>query len=570
MTNISRDFRYVSAASAALLASVLLLHNVATVYTGNVEEFSFGLSHIYIFLIPLFLLTWFLLAGPAILLKGTALKVYAVTLSFLGILAWIYSNFIVLDFGLLDGRQLRFDLLKDYRVGEAVAIVVGWFVFGFALIRLPRVFLSFVVILNIGLWIPTAWALVSDTKDATLEERANLDAVYRFSKRQNVLIVLMDSFQSDIFADLLEQNPKLSAQMTGFTFFPNTLGIAPTTYMTMPSVHSGRPFTPEQMLQQFYYSQVYEGSFLNALAQAGHEVTLINPIQQTCPKKIELCLPIREILRSKWQVLFLEAARLLDLSFFRALPIRYKESIYGEEYWLLLITLRSISVDIGYQDHHVLEGNLLLEAIASRAAVTTDRPVTKFIHLLNTHIPYVLDSNCKIAEKNLLDRRLAASVQAKCAVDAFLKLTARLKREGIYDQALILLVADTGAALPSSYVESDLTVPDGWARFLGGANPIFLVKPPGAKGPLRQSIVDVQLSDIPATVCDVIGTCVAEEGLSALNATGMPPRIRRYNFYRWHRKYSGKDVIPNVVQYNVKGPIWDFRSWIDFQKAAPN
>ena len=46
-----RIFKYVAIWSAILLTSILFVHNVATVYAGNVEEFQFRLIHFFIFII---------------------------------------------------------------------------------------------------------------------------------------------------------------------------------------------------------------------------------------------------------------------------------------------------------------------------------------------------------------------------------------------------------------------------------------------------------------------------------------------------------------------------------------
>ena len=563
-----RDFGYIAVWSAILLTSILFVHNVATVYAGNVEEFQFQLIHLFIFSVPLFLVSSLVLAGPAILMRRGALRIYASVISFLAILTWLYSNFIVFDFGLLDGQGLRFHIAEDYGLIEIAGIALCAFVCGFLTLEKPRILLFFLVCLNLILLIPTAWAVASDSKNATLKQRPNLNAVYRFSEQQNVLVVLMDAFQSDLFADLLQGDPELSKQLTGFTFFPNTLGVATTTYLTMPTIHTGAPYSTSRTLRDLYRSEVRQGSFLNALARAGHEVSLVNPVQQVCPERIELCVRGNEILHGKWQILLMEIAHMLDLSLFRAVPLRYKESVYNEHYWVVFRVVRSLSRLVGRQENRAIENNRLLELIASRAVVTAERPVTKFFHIFNTHPPYVLDSGCQATKNQPTDRRLAATIQAKCAMDAFLKLTDQLRKNRVYDRTLILLIADTGVGLPSSYAVGAPSAPERWARMLGAANPIFLVKAPNAQGSLRESTLGVQLSDVPATICAVVKDCEASNGVSVLDESSMPPRTRSYNHYRWRHKYWGKDVIPNIVRYDVEGPIWEFDSWVNYKKAV--
>jgi hypothetical protein len=119
-------------------------------------------------------------------------------------LVWIYSSLIVVEFGLLDGTSWDFSPWDGYETIELACLVLTWFALGFVTITRPRIGLYFAVFLNIALLAPSVYALVLDPKDASLEQRANLDAAFRFSRQQNVLIVLMDAFQSDIFADLVK------------------------------------------------------------------------------------------------------------------------------------------------------------------------------------------------------------------------------------------------------------------------------------------------------------------------------------------------------------------------------
>jgi hypothetical protein len=507
-------FLHLALAASVLFAAVFSLHNVASVHSGNSEGFEFALYQVFYVTGPVFLFTCAYLMAPAFWLHEIRLRIYAFAISYIAVLAWVYSNFVVLDFGLLDGKVWDFEPLKRYLYLE-IAVLIGagaglWFLLN----RLPRICFYFLVILNIGLAGPTAYALIADSKDTSLERRANLDAAFRFSRQQNVLIVLMDAFQSDLFADLLEKHPGLPESLRGFTFFPNTAGVARTTFLTMPSIHSGARYSPRYTMREIYEREIRQGSFLNELAEAGHEVTMVNPMERICPARIELCIDGSELLHGKIPNLVME------------------------------------------------EENRVLEVLAERGLVT-DRPVTKFIHLLNTHWPYVLGSDCLVNHGNRSAARVKATVQAHCGLKAFLALMDFLERQEIYDQSLILLIADTGADLVSQYTASDNGT-NAWRLLVGRANPLFLVKAPGARHALRKVEAGIQPSDLPATVCALVEGCDVGEGVSAFDVEAMPPRVRVYKDYRWSHQYWGKDVVPESHDYTVLGPIWERDSWADF------
>ena len=158
---------------------------------------------------------------------------------------------------------------------------------------------------------------------------------------------------------------------------------------------------------------------------------------------------------------------------------------------------------------------------------------------------------------------MAAVFQVGCAIESFTSLLDFLRRAEIYDSSLILLIADTGAGLASDYVASDSNKPV-WARLVGRANPIFLIKPPGAQGALGEAAASIQPSDLAATVCAILGDCLVRDGVSVLDAVAAPRRSRVFNFYAWRHEYWGRDVLPNIDSYQVDGPLWDEKAWTNY------
>ena len=67
---------------------------------------------------------------------------------------------------------------------------------------------------------------------------ASREMIYRFSSRSNVVHIIADGFQSDVFAELIaegETGKYLKAGLDGFTFFREHMGVFPYTHMTLPA-----------------------------------------------------------------------------------------------------------------------------------------------------------------------------------------------------------------------------------------------------------------------------------------------------------------------------------------------
>jgi arylsulfatase A-like enzyme len=143
---------------------------------------------------------------------------------------------------------------------------------------------------------------------------------------------------------------------------------------------------------------------------------------------------------------------------------------------------------------------------------------------MNTHFRLNIHEECKIAPKRPRTRS-NFKVQTRCGLDAFLRLVAFLERSSIYDSGLIVLMSDHGSSLSEPSQPRTL---DGKIMYSGRAAyflPLFLVKPPGSRGPLRISQAPASLIDLHATICEATQTCKPPpHGVSVLS---LPEHTRR-------------------------------------------
>lgn len=226
--------------------------------------------------------------------------------------------------------------------------------------------------------------------------------------------------------------------------------------------------------------------------------------------------------------------------------------------------MRSYLTRLADNEPSHIAGNQVLESLATQGSLAGDRPVTKFLHLLSTHRPYVQDSECNIVIENRQDLRLGAKHQSRCAVAAFVDFLKDLRRKGLYDRSLIVLFADTGAALHSRYADPPPERTE-WRRLVGRANPIFLIKVPGARGALQRSMAKIQPSDLAATVCAVTQHCANHGGVSVFDTLATRNRTRLFWHYTWRNEYLAK--LPNIRGFVLEGPIWERGSWTNYTHA---
>ena len=231
-----------------------LLHLPATIYGGNVDEFDFALA-IYLLLgLPLVLV----LTGAAVLilarLPPSRRAVAAGIACGAGLLAWIYGNFFLGDTVLLDGRHADFDFSTPLGALEPVVALAAIAAIAVVAVRYARSATFFLLALNIGLAVVTLSEALHDPHLANPLDREDTAALFRFSRQGNVLLVLLDTLQADVFDRVVRADGALAAGLDGFTLYRDTVGVAPTTLLSIPAIHSGQAYAPRQSIRQYYMS----------------------------------------------------------------------------------------------------------------------------------------------------------------------------------------------------------------------------------------------------------------------------------------------------------------------------
>jgi hypothetical protein len=536
---------------ALLAAGVVFVHVPVIVWTGNVAEFHAPLAHLLIFSLAALLTAMLVCLTILRLLPPAARAGLACLLCAIGLVWWGYGTQFVGHMAVLDGQGAPMDFQTALGVWELPLAAAGVLLLAFGIGR-KRGLASFAVLtLNVGLFVATAVTVVSSRSVGRQASGVPPDeAIFRFSPASNVLVILLDGLQADVAARALAE-PALEGAFEGFQFYKDTLAAAPTTFLSLPAIHSGAIYEPGQIVRDYFTDAIEHRSFMTRFAAAGYDTALVNPIEGLCPDGITACTAAAPILRPRSEQARLEALRLLDLSLFRVSPVRLKRHIYDDGNWF-------VSRQMAVVDHwtdQILQGNRLLEEMGERLAFNDGAPTLKFLHSMSTHTPYILADDCQTVVDTTLERLPA---QTRCALLAVATLLDRMKQARIYDEAVILVLADHGinsgvypAARPGSH--------NAWRYLAGGANPLFLLKRRGASGALQEASGAVSLADVGATLCAASDACATPLGTPAGQAPA--DRLRRFNEYVWREEFWRLRDLPDVTPHEVRGPLWKRGSW---------
>ena len=548
-----------------LLALQLFLLIPAEIYLTNISEMTVGLIDIAkICLVP----ALFCLFACLLVYRVSSTKVRQYWLIFLMgfmLLSWLQSHVILWDYGLLDGRSIDWTQ-KMWRGSIDLVIWCAGFavLFKWAKNRIP---------LLTGVCITVFVMQLSSVVLAVVQQRTNLSPasnfndqqhlqkIHDFSKDRNVIHIIVDGFQADVFDDLIN-NKMLGADyrktFSGFTYYKENLGIFPYTRFAVPGFLGADVYNNKQTKDGFVDQVLGGNNILNLAKQQGYDLDIASGsgyfIQKYALTKhdhiynLDNDIAINPVLK--------ESASLIDLAMFRFLPHYAKPLIYRNQNWLisdLLYGKRNLN-------HQYFKHTRFLHSLIANIRLNRERPVYKYIHVMTAHNPMVVDSRCEYAGSTSFMKRETLTYQSKCSMDTLSVLLQRFKEVGIYDSSLIVIQGDHGGWVGNFRDGPKIRFGGGkqgedWIKSL--ASPLLAIKKPGAQGELVTSSQHTSLLQLPNTIADIMAWEQGFDYPSVLAPSAEQPDTRNFYFYYWQRDAWETDYTGPIVKFDIKGSHYE-------------
>jgi hypothetical protein len=596
-----------SAASLAALifSCTLFLFGPAQLFLTNSFEFNYNFAQLlpslalitFCVFLPLALLLTLLPDRHRLFERGVA------AVFVLGVLLWIQGNILVWQYGLLNGhlidwgKKILFGLI-DTPLWLAGVFLALWRPEYFS----RRVRLITFLILSIQL-LATSYMVVRQPESPSYKKFHIADATqFDFSSRENIILLVLDSFQSDLFQEIIEEDPAYGDYFKDFTYFRNNLGGFPSTYAAVPFLFTARYYTNSQPIQSFI-SEAYLSptSVPYQLVRLGWRVDLFPLVVNSVyfdPRVIS------NITDRETMVETVKIAHLYDISLFRYLPHFLKRVVYNDENWLVSRwarpdiaagsidgagtvqaeanfrkrrramrfksrvsqPTRQLGVMMTRRTVRISADSRFVAHFLKNAAVMTERSVFKYYHWRGPHEPIKMNGDLEPAELPLTRanmKDLARGVLKLARL--FLK---GLKDMGVYDNSMIFILGDHGHPWGGYGVRLPATMKQGQNRghsipegVLESGIPLLLVKRPGDKGNLKINDAPTILADVSATIFDKLGLDPGSTGEPLFSIPTHRQRQRRFLYYSWEHDSWMNRYLPPLVEYQVEGNSWLFSSW---------
>ncbi len=533
-----------------LFWSTIVFFTPLNIFLNNRIEFSFSLTIIVIQTIIITVVCIIVSSILSIYLFKKHQALLVSILIILSVLAWIQSNLIVVDLGVFDGRAINWN---QYSL-SGLADLAMWLIFlilakkysGFLKKYIFTIASALIIIQSISTSINFTHSPPDpEFKDSIVDETNK----FTFSTKKNIIIIVLDSFQSNYFHQVIKEHPQFLEQLTGFTYFPNTTGGFNTTYPSIPLILTGQYYDNSQPIQEFITEAFHKTSLPKFLKNEGFQNDIYPLATATIPLNPELI----DNLPSKTNINKLvdtsKLGPLAYLTWFRIAPQYIKPNIYQVESLVTNSTYRQAK----------FETIDFLQDLKKKIKVANIQEQFKFYHLFGLHLPLTTNEELQRKAMTYTPENYARATLG--SVKMIKEIINTFKESGIYDESIIVIAGDHGIGMPID--EEPVTGISEQVRALG--QPLLLVKP--ANSSEKMSIVDtpVTIGDIYKSIATAINPEKSEEipGLDVFTNNVPPDRDRQYFHYVWRNNWNTQGYLPPMRKYTISGDTSNPLSWHD-------
>src|SRR3990167_6989826 len=535
--NLKRFLLISPAAPANLFIALHLFLLLPVVLFMTSRHFwNYGFDQFFIVLFPLFILAYGLLSLPLFFIKREWQRNWAAIATGIAFAAWASDWFVGSD-GVLDGKT--FVLVTEPVNFYSNLFIIALVGISSAIINYykPKITNTILLLTSFAFSTIVIGYTLIEHKISFLNYQQSQQELIRFSKQKNVLVILLDSFQSDFFQEILTRKPSWAQELNGFTFYLNAASTAAGTLLSLPTIHSSKVYQPGEDLQTFYKKNIEQESFVKLLQTQGYQAMILNPYFGYTPPQVARVN--QNYLSCTRFGALCEASQLISYSLFNSVPHLFKKYVYNEGFWLLP----------QYFPPAETVSNQVLSELASHLKTDSSVPTIKFLHLYGAHAPAILDQSCHLTRGTTWTRKSAIN-QAQCAMGYVMEVIEALKQHDIYNKTAILIMADHGAGLPLHRDANILTA---------SGNPLLLFKSFKQTGELNYSKDHVSLIDIKEIVCEATNDC----GIKNLKTNTLAANLKHrqslpFDYYKVNQEQN----IIRVFPYEIVGSPRDPASWI--------
>ena len=545
---------------AFFCSMTLLVVAPFAIVAGARGDLLFGIGDVGLIICGVAVAAAIVLALAVSLFRGKAFSIALCVVFGLGLCCYIQAMFMNGGLPYADGRIV--DWWGDHGTMMVVSLVIwialvaGMAAFSALRQRMARaaaVALSAVLIVVQGVGVIS---LLFDADEGAADGHEGIaiteKGLFEVSESNNVIVFVLDCFDTRTLDRVVGQNPDALADFDGFTWYHNAAGVMIPTGFALPYLMTGQTPAEGQDINDYLVTRYTESDFLERLRASGYSVGVYTT---TFGSEFLSDAQLQDEIYAN-----LDNAKSIDsvhIDAFGAVKILVKASLYRDAPWVAKQRFRFYTNELNQQslllsdDDPPDETRYIMDDVKyfhklkelGLTAVDDGAPgAFRLIHLDGDHVPFAIDENGEyVGEGNSSQEQ-----QARGSLRMVSTYLEEMKELGVFDDATIIVTADHGDW------EASLEAPD------EVTSPIILVKPPHAElNPVQVSESPVSHADFFATILQAMGQDASGYGDTIYDQAEGEQRVR--DFY--HITHDAGSIIKSVIGYRIGADALNFDDW---------
>ena len=515
----------------------ILVYAPLEIIVTNIDEFWFELSSAIAICASVFIiLSTFLYFGFAFVKNERLLGVMRVILLSVLLSTFLQGDFLNIDFGVLNGADIEW---RNY-AGRMVLDIAIW-----ALVLIVAIFLYLKhmklfqdiqfasAVLILGISVITLSVLVFQCRESRNTNGKSVvlsnEGLFNTTYNDNIVVFVLDMFDSDYMTQLLENKPEMYGELDGFVFFDNYSGTYSTTKYSMPHLFTGAMFNNFDSFDNMMQSVSEQKIYVDLLTENGYNSYYYSDYNSFFSNRLIYTAKNKYIGECEISSYPQLALRIYQLAGIKYLPNCFKPFLMMEG------TEFEEVKDCDGAELYVSKNSYLKEKLPKKLYVTDEKAI-RYIYMEGTHYPYQTNKSG--------DKQLFGNITSVECAEGVLSIVQsyiqKLKAAGTYDNTAIVITADHGYYW------------DGTLR-----SPVMMVKPINSNGELMVSHAPTCQSDFAATILDLASIDYEEFGDSVFDISENENRERF--FYQYNLSDGDTNGNYRLIEYSIdsSGTDWD-------------
>ncbi len=426
---------------------MLFIYEPVVMYLNNISDFWFDiymlLSNSFIAFIALLLFILFIYLLIYLLQNKVFYKhknIYNIILLIgfcLFFVTYIQGNYLSGSLPALDGKSIEWSDYKAQSIVSFILLIATIGVLIFSTIKFSfqktirwsrNITLAICMMLIVSLF-STCMTSKSGFTRKMYTTTATTKNISQYSSKKNLIILLLDSIDSETMENVVKSDDKYVDVFEDFTYYPDTVGAYPFTRDTVPLVLSGNWSENKKDFASFYNEAMDNSKLLDNLREKNYNINIYN---DDISYNTEKARDIKNFSFDNKSNLLSFLKQEIKYDLFRYLPFYLKK--YSRIESMNFIVTREMSSD----ELFLWDDVTFYNDYSERQIQISNDNEFKYIHLEGAHYPFDCDKHFKKKENGTYEDKIEASIRL---IDKYLRY---LKDNNVYDNSAIVILADHG------------------------------------------------------------------------------------------------------------------------------